>query len=115
MKELREILRDLRDDHDMKQREVAAYLNVSPQCYQSYESGRCAVPTAVLIALAKLYRVSVDYLLGVDTSYLGSTNLTNIYYNGTTMHKVVYDIQRVKKNKRQELLTFIQFLIEDDE
>lgn len=115
MKELRELIRDLRDDHDMTQKQVAAYLHVSPQCYQSYESGRCAVPVAILPDLAKLHCVSVDYLLGVDTSYLGSIDLTNIYCEDVTMYNVVYDMQRIKNNKRQELLAFMKFLIEEED
>ncbi|MDE6882211.1 MAG: helix-turn-helix domain-containing protein [Lachnospiraceae bacterium] len=114
MKELREVIRDLRDDHDMTQKQVAAYLNVSQQCYQSYESGRCAIPTTVLSALARLYRVSADYLLGMETSYFGNTNLMSIYYENVTVYKVLYDMQKVKKNKRKELLSFINFLNSED-
>ncbi len=44
MKEVREIIRELREDHDLTQKEVAVYLNVSQQCYQSYEKiGRAHV------------------------------------------------------------------------
>lgn len=114
MKEVREVIRELREDHDMTQKEVAAYLHVSQQCYQSYESGRCAVPTSVLAALARLYRVSADYLLGLDTSYLGSTNLMNIYFENITVYRVLYDLQKVKRNKRKELLRYIKFLGNED-
>ena len=56
-------LRDLREDRDIKQREVAAYLNCSQQVYSNYELDQRDVPTAILIQLANFYGVSVDYLL----------------------------------------------------
>ena len=58
-------LRDLREDHDMKQRELAAYLNCSQQVYSNYELGQRDIPTDVLIRLSALYHVSTDYILGL--------------------------------------------------
>lgn len=57
-------IRDLREDHDMKQRQVAEYLNCSQQVYSNYELGQRDIPTEVLIRLATLYKVSIDYILG---------------------------------------------------
>lgn len=57
-------IRDLREDHDLKQRQVADYLHCSQQVYSNYELGQRDIPTEVLIRLAELYQVSVDYLLG---------------------------------------------------
>lgn len=61
-------LRDLREDRDMKQREIAAYLCCSQQVYSNYELGQRDVPTDILIKLAKLYQVSVDYILGITNN-----------------------------------------------
>ena len=58
-------IRDLREDADMSQKKVAAYLGMSQTGYSKYETGENDIPTAVLIKLAKLYDVSVDYLLGL--------------------------------------------------
>ena len=58
-------LRDLREDHDMKQKDLAAYLNGSQQVYSNYELGQRDVPTDILIRLSQLYHVSVDYILGL--------------------------------------------------
>lgn len=58
-------LRDLREDHDMKQRDLAAYLSCSQQVYSNYELGQRDIPTDVLIRLSRLYQVSVDYILGL--------------------------------------------------
>lgn len=58
-------LRDLREDSDLKQRELAAYLHCSQVCYSFYEIGRNDIPTEVLIKLAEFYHTSTDYLLGL--------------------------------------------------
>ena len=61
-------IRDLREDHDLKQRQVAEYLNCSQQVYSNYELGQRDIPTDILIRLADLYKVSVDYLLGLTSN-----------------------------------------------
>lgn len=56
-------LRNLREDRDIRQREIAAYLNVSQNTYSQYETGIISLTAEVLIKLADYYQVSVDYLL----------------------------------------------------
>lgn len=56
-------IRDLREDHDFKQRQVAEYLHCSQQVYSNYELGQRDIPTEILVKLADLYKVSIDYLL----------------------------------------------------
>lgn len=57
-------LRDLREDRDLRQRELAEILNVSQTTYSRYENGEFDIPSAALIKLADFYNVSVDYILG---------------------------------------------------
>lgn len=57
-------IRDLREDHDLTQTDLAKILNCSQRSYSYYESGGHDIPTQTLIALADYYNVSVDYLLG---------------------------------------------------
>ena len=57
-------IRNLREDHDLKQRQVAEFLHCSQQVYSNYELGQRDIPTDVLIRLADFYSVSIDYLLG---------------------------------------------------
>lgn len=57
-------IRDLREDRDMTQAQVGAALHISQRTYAYYESGQRMIPPSVLSALADLYHVSVDYLLG---------------------------------------------------
>ena len=58
-------IRDLREDNDLTQRELAKILNCSQQVYSNYELGQRDIPTQVLIQLARFYGVSVDYILGL--------------------------------------------------
>ncbi len=57
-------LRDLREDMDLNQTQVANLLNMSQSGYSKYETGENDVPTAVLMKLAEFYDTSVDYILG---------------------------------------------------
>ncbi len=61
-------IRDLREDRDLKQREVAQLLNCSQQVYSNYELGQRDIPTDILIRLSLLYHVSVDYILGLTSN-----------------------------------------------
>ncbi len=55
-------LRDMREDHDLKQREIANILNITQQVYSEYEIGIREIPLHKIIILAKYYNVSLDYL-----------------------------------------------------
>ena len=59
-------IRELREDADMNQTSVAKYLNMSQTGYSKYETGENDIPTRVLIQLARLYHVSIDYMLGIS-------------------------------------------------
>lgn len=61
-------IRDLREDHDLKQRELAAILNCSQRVYSNYELGQRDIPTDVLIRLSEFYHVSTDYILGLTNN-----------------------------------------------
>lgn len=60
-------IRDLREDHDLNQTQVAAILGMSQTGYSKYETGENDIPTSVLIKLARYYQTSIDYLL-VETN-----------------------------------------------
>lgn len=57
-------IRDLREDHDLTQRQLAAILHMPQPQYNRYEQGLRDFPTVVLIELADLYNTSTDFLLG---------------------------------------------------
>lgn len=114
MKELREKIRDLREDHDLKQKTVAARLGISQQTYSNYENGHREIPISAVVALANYYKVSTDYLLGTDNGYPGSTNLSSAYLDNVTMHDVVYDIQKLQPEERRDLVKYIRYLSHND-
>lgn len=59
-------LRELRKDSDLSQKELAKILGMSQTGYSKYETGENDIPTIILIKLAKYYKVSTDYLLGLS-------------------------------------------------
>ena len=61
-------IRDLREDHDLTQREMAKILNCSQQVYSNYELGQRDIPTDILIKLSDFFQVSVDYILGLTNN-----------------------------------------------
>ena len=57
-------IRDLREDLDINQTQIAKYLGMSQTGYSKYETGENDIPTTILIKLANFYNTSIDYLLG---------------------------------------------------
>lgn len=58
-------IRELREDNDLLQKDLAQYLHCSQVAYSRYELGLRDIPTEVLILLAKYYKTSTDYILGL--------------------------------------------------
>ena len=58
-------IRDLREDNDFTQKQLAKALNCSQQVYSNYELGQRDIPTDILIMLSKFYNVSIDYILEI--------------------------------------------------
>lgn len=73
-------IRDLREDNDLGQKELAKYLNCSQVCYSYYELGKRDIPTDVLIKLSRFYGVSTDYLLGLtdETETFYANNIRGV-------------------------------------
>lgn len=59
-------IRDLREDHDKTQKQIADYLHTSQTMYARYERGANEMPIRHLIALCHYYHISADYILGID-------------------------------------------------
>lgn len=60
-------MRQLREDNDLGQKEVAAYLKIDQRVYSRYETGKNALPIEKAVLLCEFYQVSADYFLGLDT------------------------------------------------
>lgn len=65
-------LKDLREDKDMVQKEIADYLGIDQRVYSNYETGKREIPTRFVVKLALFYNTSADYILGI-------TNITAPY------------------------------------
>ena len=72
-------IRDLREDRDWTQADVAQKINMTQTGYSKYERGERDIPTQILIQLADLYGVSVDYLLDLD------------FYDSYDLHRGEFD------------------------
>lgn len=59
-------LKDLREDYNLKQKDIAEYLHIKQNTYSQYENGQRQLPIDILIKLAKYYNVSTDYILGIS-------------------------------------------------
>lgn len=57
-------LKDLREDNDVKQKQIAEYLNIKQNTYSQYENGKREIPIETLCKLADFYNTSVDYIIG---------------------------------------------------
>ena len=58
-------IRDLREDHDIKQKEIAEFLFCDQSLYSKYERGLRSVPVEIIVKLAQYYNTSADYILGL--------------------------------------------------
>lgn len=83
-------IRDLREDHDLTQRQVAEVLGMSQSGYAKYETGENDVPTPVLIRLSAFYGTSVDYILEI-------TDLKSPYRRNTEQRKRVSEYHHLLK------------------
>ena len=61
-------IRDLREDNNLTQEDVAKYLHIKQNTYSQYENEHRQLPISCLIALAKLYKTSTDYILGLTNN-----------------------------------------------
>ena len=59
-------IKDLREDNDKYQKEIAELLGISQQYYSEYENGKRTIPIQHLITLAKYYNTSIDYIVGLS-------------------------------------------------
>ena len=57
-------IKDLREDADLTQKQIADFLHIKQNTYSQYENGHRQIPIEVLIKLARFYNTSIDYILG---------------------------------------------------
>ncbi len=96
-----EILRDLREDNDLTQKQVADIVGLTQQQYSRYELGKSQLPVWVLLALADFYGLSTEYLLGRGTPKAGATQ---------DKSGMLADIFALSKHNRQAVRDYIDLL-----
>lgn len=107
MKTTAQIMRELREDHDLNQTPVAAVLGISQQHYSKYEKSDYQLPLQHLVRLADFYGVSTDYLCGRcqlgDTAALDNLYITSQY----TGSQLLQDLLALDESGRQAVADYI--------
>ena len=96
MKQLNEIIRDLREDHDLKQSDIAGILGTSQQYYSKYEAGKF-----------DYYGVSADYLLGRTACPRGTDDRNALITPGYPADKLVADVMSLPPDAREDVRKYI--------
>ena len=108
MKSVMDLLRDLREDHDCSQKDIAAVLGISQQHYSKYETGEYELPLRHFITLAKYYGVSADYLIG-RCSYDEKGPLELVYViRDYTCEKLVQDTLSLSEQGRKSVVEYVK-------
>ena len=97
---------ELREDHDLKQSDIAKILSVSQQYYSKYETGQNELPVRHLITLAKFYNISADYLLGISDFSTAMQNMKS----DTPMKKLINDISELNNKSKAAVRDYVDLL-----
>lgn len=110
MKSVVDRFRELREDHDYSQRDIAAVLGISQQHYSKYENGEYELPLRHFITLANYYGVSADYLIG-RCSYDEKKPLEMVYVTrDCSCETLVQDVLSLSKHGRQSVVEYVELL-----
>ncbi len=108
MKSVIELFRELREDHDCSQSDIAAVLGISQQHYSKYEKGEYELPLRHFITLAEYYGVSADYLIG-RCSYDEKKPMEMVYVtHNCTCEKLVQDTLSLSEHGRKSVVEYIE-------
>ena len=108
MKNVMDLLRELREDHDYSQSDIASVLDISQQHYSKYEKGEYELPLRHFITLAEHYGVSADYLIG-RCSYDEKKPLEMVYVTrDCSCEKLVKDTLSLSEHGRMSVVEYIE-------
>lgn len=110
MKPIKDIIRDIREDRDLNQTDIAAVLGIAQQYYSKYETGEYELPVRHLITLANYYNVSSDYLLGLTQFKVKNEKLNEPLAGGVTVGKFVTDCLTLDESGRKSVIEFIELM-----
>lgn len=110
MKPINEIIKGIREDHDLTQAAIASVIGVQQQYYSKYETGDYEIPVRHIITLANYYKTTSDFLLGL-TEYKGSFDKLEKPVTGNiTAGKIVTDILSLNMDGRKAVAEYIDLL-----
>ncbi len=110
MKKCSEIIRELREDHDLSQKEVANIIHTSQQQYSKYENEYVDIPLRGLTALADYYGVSVDYLLG-RAEYRASAQVLEKYLaENIAVATMLSTLQKLSPDRQKAVFEYVALL-----
>lgn len=106
-----EILRNLREDNDLKQTDIANILCITQQTYSNYENAKSEIPLNNLIKLADFYNVSTDFLLGRTTYKDNLKSLNSLLLDNITYGDLLNKISKLDKCNLTSLIDFLNYLL----
>ena len=108
LKSVMELFRELREDHDYSQSDIAAVLGISQQHYSKYETGEYELPLRHFITLAEHYHVSADYLIG-RCSHDEKGPLEMVYVTqDCTCEKLIQDTLSLSEHGRKSVVEYVE-------
>ena len=108
LKSVIELFRELREDRDSSQSDIAAVLGISQQHYSKYETGEYELPLRHFITLAEYYGVSADYLIG-RCSHGEKTALEMVYVTrDCTCEKLLQDTLSLSEHGRKSVVEYVE-------
>ena len=107
---INEILRNLREDKDLKQIDIANILCITQQTYSNYENTKSEIPLNHLIKLADFYNVSTDFLLGRVTYKHNLISLNDLLLDNITYGDLLNKVSTLDKYKLHSLIDFLNYI-----
>lgn len=104
-------LKNLRQDNNLSQKQVAAYLGIPQQTYSNYERDTREIPAVHIIRLSQLYHVNADSLLGIDTAQTDAFDLSAPFVPDLSLEAVTLHLLKLNRHNRLELIRFLSYLI----
>lgn len=101
-------IKDLREDRDLLQKDVAEFLNVSQTNYSKYELGKVTIPSSTLEKLALYYNTSVDYILGLTNNPEPYERASK---NSTTQSQILtINTKDLSENDIEDIKKFVEYI-----
>lgn len=110
MAQVHNIIKSLRENNQLTQKQVADFLGISQQAYSYYELNKRELPSRHVVSLSRLYKVSSDYILGITTGYSGPYDLDSKYVQDITLRDMVYNLAKLNTINRHDAARYVAYL-----